>query len=49
MCAKLGGVVRSALDRLDRDRIAKSMNTSTVLYTLPLSDLQGYVDALPLS
>ena len=40
-CAKLGGAVRSALDRLDRDRIAKSTTTSTELYTLPLSVYEG--------
>ena len=40
-CAKLGGVVRSALDRLDRDRITKNTTTSTALYMLPLSVYEG--------
>ena len=49
-CVERGGAVRSALYRIFRDlnrREYDSMNR--VLVTLPLSDLQGYEDALPLS
>ena len=40
-CAKLGGAIRLALDRLDRDWIAKSTTTSTAFYMLPLSVYKG--------
>ena len=50
MCVERGGNIHSSLDRIFRDlnrREYESINR--VLVTLPLSDLQGYEDALPLS
>ena len=47
-CVEHGGAVRSALDRIFRDLNRREYDSiSRVLATLPLSDLQGYVDALP--
>ena len=43
MCAELGGVVRSVLDRLEGEEVRLHQPR---FETLPLSDLQGYVDAL---
>ena len=49
-CVERGGAVRSALDRIFRDLNRREYNSiNRVLVTLPLSDLQGYEDALPLS
>ena len=50
MCVKHGGAVRSVLDRIFRDLNRREYDSiNRVLVTLPLSDLQGYEDALPLS
>ncbi len=50
MCVERGGAVRSALDRIFRDLNRREYDSiNRVLVTLPLSDLQGYEDALPLS
>ena len=49
-CVERGGAVRSALDRIFRDLNRREYDfINRVLVTLPLSDLQGYEDALPLS
>ena len=49
-CVERGGAVRSALDRIFRDLNRREYDSiNRVLVTLPLSDLQGYEDALPLS
>ena len=49
-CVERGGTVRSALDRIFRDLNRREYDSiNRVLVTLPLSDLQGYEDALPLS
>ena len=49
-CVKRGGAVRSALDRIFRDLNRREYDSIIrVLVTLPLSDLQRYEDALPLS
>ena len=49
-CVERGVAVRSALDRIFRDLNRREYNSiNRVLVTLPLSDLQGYEDALPLS
>ena len=49
-CVERGGAVRSALDRIFRDlNRCEYDSINCVLVTLPLSDLQGYEDALPLS
>ena len=49
-CVERGGVVRSALDRIFRDLNHREYDSiNRVLIMLPLSDLQGYEDALPLS
>ena len=49
-CVERGGAVRSALDRILRDLNRREYDSiNRVLVTLPLSDLQGYEDALPLS
>ena len=49
-CVERGGAVRSALDRIFRDlNRCEYDSINRVLVTLPLSDLQGYEDALPLS
>ena len=46
-CADRGGAVRSALDRIFRDLNRREYDSiNRVLVTLPLSDLQGYEDAL---
>ena len=48
MCAERGGAVRSALDRIFRDLNRREYDSIIrVLVTLPLSDLQGYEDAVP--
>ena len=45
-----GGAVRSVLDRIFRDLNRREYDSiNHVLVTLPLSDLQGYEDAHPLS
>ena len=50
MCVEHGGAVRSALDRIFRYLIRREYDSIyRALVTLPLSDLQGYEDALPLS
>ena len=50
MCVERGGAVRSALDRIFRDLNRREYDSiNRVLVTLPLSDLQGYEYALPLS
>ena len=50
MCVERGGAVRSALDRIFCDLNHREYDSiNRVLITLPLSDLQGYEDALPLS
>ena len=44
-CVERGGAVRSALDRIFRDLNRREYDSiNRVLATLPLSDLQGYVD-----
>ena len=49
-CVERGGAVRSALDRIFRDLNRREHDSiNRVLVTLPLSGLQGYEDALPLS
>ena len=49
-CVERGGAIRSALDRIFRDLNRRKYDSiNRVLVTLPLSDLQGYEDALPLS
>ena len=49
-CVERGGAVRLALDRIFRDLNRREYDSiNRVLVTLPLSDLQGYEDALPLS
>ena len=49
-CVERGGAVRSALDRIFRDLNRREYNSiNRILVTLPLSDIQGYEDALPLS
>ena len=49
-CVERGGAVRSALDRIFRDLNRREYDSiNRVLVTLPLSDLQGYEDALPFS
>ena len=49
-CVERGGAVRSALDRIFRDLNRREYDSiNRILVTLPLSDLQGYEDALPLS
>ena len=49
-CAERGGAVSSALGRIFRDSNRREYDyINRVLVTLPLSDLQGYEDALPLS
>ena len=50
MCVEHGGVVRSALDWIFRDLSRREYDSIIrVLVTLPLSDLQRYEYALPLS
>ena len=50
MCVKRGGDVRSTLDRIFHDLDRREYDSiNRVLVTLPLSDLQGYEDALPFS
>ena len=47
-CVEHGGTVRSAVDRIIRDLNRYEYDSFIrVLVMLPLSDLQGYVDALP--
>ena len=49
-CVERGGAIRSALDRIFRDLNHREYDSiNRILVTLPLSDLQGYEDALPLS
>ena len=49
-CVEREGVVRSTLDRIFRDLNRREYDSiNRVLVTLPLSDLQGYEYALPLS
>ena len=49
-CVERGGAVRSALDRIFRDLNRREYDSiNRVLATLPLSDLQGYVDQTLLS
>ena len=49
-CVERGGAVRLALDRIFRDLNRPEYDSiNRVLVTLPLSDLQGYEDVLPLS
>ena len=49
-CVERGGAARSALDQILRDLNRREYDSiNRVLVTLPLSDLQGYEDALPLS
>ena len=49
-CVEHRGAVRSALDRIFRDVNHREYDSiNRVLVTFPLSDLQGYEDALPLS
>ena len=49
-CVERGGAVRSAPDRIFRDLNRHEYDSiNRVLVMLPLSDLQGYEDALPLS
>ena len=49
-CVEHGGVVRSALDRIVRDLNRREYDSIIrVLAMLPLSDLQRYEAALPLS
>ena len=50
MCVERGGADRAALDQIFRDlNRHEDDSINRVLVTLPLSDLQGYEDALPLS
>ena len=47
-CVERGGAVRSVLDWIFRNLNRREYNSiNRVLVTLTLSDLQGYVDALP--
>ena len=49
-CVEHGGVVRSALDRIFRDLNRREYDSiNRIFVMLPLSNLQGYEDALPLS
>ena len=49
MCVERGGAIRSALDQIFRNLNRREYDSiNRVLVTLPLSDLQGYEDALPL-
>ena len=49
-CVEHGGAIRSALDRIFRDLNRREYDSiNRVLVTLPLSDVQGYEDALSLS
>ena len=49
-CVERGGAVRSVLDRIFHDLNRREYDSiNRVLVTLPLSDLQGYEDAVPLS
>ena len=50
MCVERGGTILLVLDRIFRDLNRREYDSiNRVLVTLPLSDLQGYEDALPLS
>ena len=47
-CVERGGAVRSTLDRIFCDLNRREYDSiNRVLVTLPLSDIQGYEDALP--
>ena len=49
-CVERGGVIRLALDRIFRDLNRREYDSiNCILVMLPLSDLEGYEDALPLS
>ena len=50
MCVECEGAVRSVLGRIFRDLNRRDYDSiNRLLVMLPLSDLQGYEDALPLS